>query len=184
MRSVRLPTPLVLAATSAMVCVGLVGMWASRAPAEDGERSAATAPNATFVVDASTPERAAESFLDAWRRRAHDTAARLSVGPALEQVRARAQRDARMSDHERELKAQVWDAMASERLRLRLRSAENLDGGGLHIEGVAEGSFLGHPYSRAVEFTLRPEGDEWRVADFAFGEILSELPGSLDLSDD
>lgn len=176
----RLPTPLVLVAASAMVSIGAFGMWAAMGPRQREE----TPPSPEIQVDASTPERAAESFLDAWRKRAHDAAAALAIGRALERVEERAARDARMSDHERELKAQVWDAMARERLRLRLHEAENLEAGGLRLRGTAEGTFLGHPYSRAVEFVLRPDGEAWRVEDFSFGEILTETPGALDLSDE
>ena len=176
----RLPTPLVLVATSTMVSIGLLGMWASVGPDEVAEDT----PSPAMTVDASTAERAAESFLDAWRKRAHDTAEALATGAALARVQERAARDAAMSDHERELKAQVWDAMARERLHLRLHEAANLEGDRLRLKGVAEGTFLGHPYSRAVEFVLHPDGHRWFVEDFAFGEILTETPGSLDLSDD
>ena len=174
----RLSTPLVLALTSAMICVGVAGFLLRGGP-EPEEQPADTLP--AIVVDDTTPERAAESFLDAWRRREHEVAADLSVGEARAAVDERAARDAAMSDHERELKRQGWDAMAAERLGLAIREAEQLEGGRMALRGIAEGTFLDQPYEREMEFVLRPEAEVWRVEGFHFGEILTEVPRLLEL---
>ena len=178
----RISTPLVLGVASAMVCVGLLGfLWNRRA----AEPMRAPTPNEIEVlVDTSTPERAAESFLDAWRKRAHDVAAELTEGVAHEAVEDRRRRDEALSPEERDLKRQLWDAMASDRLRLRLDESERLDGGeglneGLALRGVAEGTFLDRPYERRMELVLVERDDGWRVRSFSFGEILTELPPSL-----
>ena len=178
----RVSTPLVLTVASAMVCVGLLGfLWNRRA----AEPTHAPTPNEIEVlVDTSTPERAAESFLDAWRKRAHDVAAELTEGVAHEAVEDRRRRDEALSPEERDLKRQLWDAMASDRLRLRLDESERLDGSeglddGLALRGVAEGTFLDRPYERRMELVLVERDDGWRVRSFSFGEILTELPPSL-----
>ena len=64
-----------------------------------------------------TPEAAAESFLDAYRRREHATALALSVGDAHAQASARMERDERATPEERAAKEQLWDKMAAPRLR-------------------------------------------------------------------
>jgi hypothetical protein len=174
--SKRLSTPLVLAVASAMICVGLIGfLWNRSAP----ETPRAPTPDEIEVlVDTSTPERAAESFLDAWRKRAHDVAAELTEGVAREAVEDRRRRDEALSPEERDLKRQLWDAMASERLRLRLDESERLDDG-LALRGVAEGTFLDRPYERRMELVLVEREGGWRVRSFAFGEILTDLPPGL-----
>ncbi len=174
----RIPTPVVLAAASAMVCVGVIGYWlATRAPTPE---PASRGPN-DLVVDGSSPERAAESFLDAWRKRAHGAARELSVGSAREAVEDREQRDEHMSADERAVKEQVWDAMATSRLGLQIAESENLDDGRIVLRGTAEGTFLERPYAREVAFVLRPVEDQWRVEQIDFGEILSDVPDGLDL---
>ena len=175
----RISTPAVLALVSGMVCIGVVGFAFRAAPEVDAPDDRTT----DIVIDTTTPERTAETFLDAWRKRDHAVAARLASGEALTEVEARRRRDADLSDHERELKAQVWDAMASERLRLLLHEAENLDGGRIRLAGVAEGTFLGQEYEREMHFVVHPGDEGWRVEQFHAGEILSNTPQMLQLDD-
>ncbi len=171
----RLSTPLVLAIASGMVCVGLLGLWWNR-----GERAPAHARDELGVlVDASSPERAAESFLDAWRKRAHDVAAELSEGDAHEAVLARRRRDDALSEADRAIKRQLWDSMARDRLQLRLDESERVDEGGLALRGVAEGRFLDRPYARRLTMVLVEREGSWKVRSFDFGEILTELPAGL-----
>ena len=171
---------LVLGAASAMVAIGVVALT------NTGDEPAPVAPPSIqrALIDQSTPERAAESFLDAWRKRDHESALELTEGEAHEAVLARQARDMRLTEHERELKAQVWDAMAQNRLRLMIDEAEELEGNRLRITGTAEGDFLGSPYVRQVEMITRAHPGGMNVVEaFAFGEILSELPGELHLED-
>ena len=178
-REERLPTPLVLALASAMVCVGVVAVVISRSgPAETEEQRASR-----VAVNDRTAEAAAESFLDAWRKREHDVARRLSIEAALRQVEAREQSDENLSEQERDLQRQVWDAMAATRLQLFLRESRNLPAGRLALAGVAEGEFLEQAYQREVEFVMVETTQGWRVAEVAFGEILSDMPAALRFED-
>lgn len=175
----KLPTPLVLALASAMVCVGVVAVVISRSgPAETAEERASR-----VAVNDRTAEAAAESFLDAWRKREHDVARRLSMENALRRVEARRQSDENLSDQERDLQRQVWDAMAATRLQLFLRESRNLPQGRLALAGVAEGEFLEQAYQREVEFVMVETAQGWRVAEVAFGEILSDMPAALRFED-
>lgn len=173
----RIPTPLVLALASGMVSVGVLAFALSNTtPTED-------VPDALpgVMVDDSTPERAAESFLDAWRKRAHQTARDLTVGEARAMVDERAAADEALSESERDLKRQVWDAMAASRLSLYLNESENLEGGRLRLSGTAEGEFLERPYERAMDYVMSETSEGWRVESVAFGEILSDVPDVLRL---
>jgi hypothetical protein len=178
----RVPTAVVLAAVSAMVSIGAVAFLLAR-PADGDKPEAAT--GAETYVDQRTAERAAESFLDAWRKREHATALALSRGEAREAVRARQRSDAALGEEERQLKQQVWDAMASTRLALSVHESETLDGGRVAIRGVAQGRFVGDVYRREVRFVVAPEdadgGDRWVVEHMRLGDILSDVPGVLQM---
>jgi len=159
----RIPTPVVLALVSAMVCAGLVGLfWNSgREPIEVEELPTAV------EVDDRTPEAAAESFLDAWRKRDHSVAETLALGDALAAVRSRRDGD-ESGDPQLE---RIWNRMAAERLEFVVDEAETLDDG-MRLVGVASGTFLSQPYAREVAFSLRETPDGWRVTELQFGEIL------------
>ncbi len=173
-RERRLPTALVLAIASGMICVGVLGVLASEPQQTD------TDPQESRVdVSDTTAEAAAESFLDAWRKREHDVAASLSVEDAHQAVLQRARRDDALSPSERDMQRQVWDAMASTRLSLVLNESEELGGGRLRLSGTAEGEFLESPYAREIDFELVPRGDHWRVAQVEFGTILTDAPDAL-----
>jgi len=178
----RLNTPLVLAAASAMLCAGIIAL-ASAPPPE--EITNEPLPDNAVLVDRTTAERVAESYLDAWRKREHAVASSISRGAALAAVQARAAEDEAMSPHERELKRQVWDAMARTRLRLMLDEATNLEGGAVELVGTAEGEFIGEPYVRQVRFVCAPTAeDEWIVEQAEFGDILTPTPRILHLPDE
>ncbi len=161
-----------------MVSVGLLAASGVFSDQEDdeGDQVAHVAE-----VDMSTPERAAETFLDAWRKRDHRAALAASTGIARETVTARQRRDRQLSEAERALKEQVWDAMAAARLALMIEVSEDLEGGGIHLRGTAEGEFLAEAYVREVRFTVMPDGDRWLVADFEFGAILQGAELTRDL---
>lgn len=162
-----------------MISIGVLGYLVGSQPSTEELGS----HRPTLVVDDSSPEDAAESFLDAWRKREHTVAAALSVGEARAMVDARAATDDAMTPSERDLKAQVWDAMADSRLELFLNESEELEAGRLRLSGIASGDFLGHPYERTMQYILTPTDEGWRVAAVEFGEILSDVPDVLQLED-
>ncbi len=162
----RLSTPLVLALVSAMLCAGLVGMLWNVGSEPAIEVDELPTP---VDVDDRTPEAAAETFLDAWRKRDHAVAEALAIGDALDQVRSRRERDGAGADPQLE---KIWNEMAANRLEFAVDTAENLDGGDMRLIGVAEGTFLGQPYAREVAFVMHETPDGWRVQSIVFGEIL------------
>lgn len=175
----RIPGPLVLALASGMICIGVVAVIISQSgPAETAEERASR-----VAVSDGTAEAAAESFLDAWRKREHDVARRLSMEEARARVEERERSDASLSDQERDLQRQVWDAMAATRLQLFLRESRNLPRGRVALSGVAEGEFLEQAYQREVEFVMVETTGGWRVANVMFGEILSDMPAALRFED-
>jgi hypothetical protein len=177
----RVPTPLVLAAASGMLSIGVVAFLLNR-PADDGDEGTT---GARALVAQGTAERAAESFLDAWRKRDHAAALQLSTGDARDAVRARQRADAALGEEERKLKEQLWDAMASTRLAFVVRESGTLEGKRVALHGVAEGEFLGQPYRRRVDFVVAPgEGgseERWQVEHMSLGEILSDVPDILQM---
>lgn len=175
----RLPAPLVLAVASAMVSVGVVAWLATRGGVPEPPAGGVEIPE--VIVDTRTPALAAESFLDAWRKRAHDQAAALSVGPAGQAVEARRSRDRQLAPEEREAKQRIWNTMAEGRLGLMVDESEDLPDGRVVIHGTAEGEFLERPYARRVDFVLRQVDGEWKVEDMELGEILSDMPDFLEL---
>ncbi|MEZ4250497.1 MAG: hypothetical protein R3B99_19870 [Polyangiales bacterium] len=172
----KLSTPVVLVLASLMICVGLLGfLWNRTAPTPSSPT-----PNAIEVlVDTSTPERTAESFLDAWRKREHALAEEMSEGVAREAVIVRRRRDEALSPEERDLKRQLWDSLAADRLQLRLNESERLEDDALALRGIAEGTFLDRPYERRMELVLVEREGGWKVRSFSFGEILSDVPSAL-----
>ena len=172
----RLPTALVLSVASGMISVGAIAWWTATVEPEAPSEPIASRP-VTVHVDRSTAERAAESFLDAWRKREHSTALALSAGEARRAVLQRQRRDAEMTDEELELKRTLWDEMATERLRLSLSSSEHLPEGRLRLTGRASGTFLGNAYERELAFVLFEQEDQgWTVEDMQLGAILSPMP--------
>ncbi|MCS6799924.1 MAG: hypothetical protein NZ898_15655 [Myxococcota bacterium] len=177
----RVPTPLVLAVGGGMLAVGLVAAMVPRG-VESGEapRGGVPRPRQGLVVDDSTPEAAAESFLDAWRRREHAVALGLSTGAARDAVVSRRDAELQFGQEGAELKRRAWDPLAAERLALRVEGSEVLDGQRVRLFTVAEGRFLGRPYARRIAFDVRRDGVRWRVEHMRLGEILGAPPPSID----
>jgi len=180
----RLPTPLVLALASAMVCVGIVAIYLAQSDEGPAQEGALAGGRPGVSVDTSTPALAAESFLDAWRKRNHGIAMDLSVGRARGAVLARQEADERLTPEELEVREGVWDHMADSRLTLQIDQSEELDDGRVRLMATAEGSFLDRPYRREMGFTLRERHDGWVVEHMELGEILTETPDFLDLDPD
>ncbi|HEY8431613.1 MAG TPA: hypothetical protein VIL20_24705 [Sandaracinaceae bacterium] len=169
----RISTPLVLAAASAMLAVAAV-VWIDRVGGAPDEPPAPRSRG--FVVDDSTPERAAESFYDAWRRRRWAEALEVSVGHAREEVLRKQQRDQALPADERIVAERMWDALANAPLTFVLDEAETLGPTHLALRGTAEYELIGRPYRRRVELEVVRIGERYRVSRMRLGEVLTELP--------
>ncbi|GAB4202903.1 MAG: hypothetical protein OHK0013_16580 [Sandaracinaceae bacterium] len=175
----RISTPLVLAASSGMIAIGLVAFFGAQTAEVVDQEEAARARLAALVLDDRTPEAVAESYLDAWRRRSWDDAARISVGEAREAALYKKQRDLEMDPTDRQMAREVWERLASMPLEVELSGSENLEGGAIALEGVAAYTFMGAPYRREVRWEVVPEGTLWRVRRMEHGEVLTETPPLL-----
>jgi hypothetical protein len=175
----RISTPLVLAASSGMITIGLVAFFGTQTATVVEQEEAARERLAALVLDDRTPEAVAESYLDAWRRRSWDEAARVSVGAAREAALQKKQLDLEMDPTDRQMAREVWERLASAPLEVELSGSENLEGGALGLEGVAAYRFMGTPYRRVVRWEVVPEGELWRVRRMEHGEVLSETPPLL-----
>ncbi len=175
----RISTPLVLAASSGMIAIGLVAFFGIQTGAVIEEEEEARAELAALVLDDRTPEAVAESYLDAWRRRAWDDAARVSIGPAREGALQKKQLDLEMDPTDRQMAREVWERLASAPLEVEFVGSENRAGGALAIDGIAAYQFMGSPYRREVHWEIVPEGELWRVQSMQNGEVLTETPALL-----
>ena len=174
----QISTPLALVSASVMVSIGVVAVISSQYGGADATPTeAAPVVPRDVPVDQSTPERAAESWLDAWRTRSHDVALRLSAGVAREKVELRRTREEQMSPEDRALGEAVWKQLADTRLRLRIDESENLPNGNLTLRGRAEGEWMGRPYIRRMEFVMEKRGLEWFVTAYRFYEDEVDLAG-------
>ena len=171
----RLSTPLVLAASSGMLAVAGV-VWLSLEdpappPSHEGRRPG------DLRIDDRSPESAAQSFYDAWRRRRWDAAERVAVGAARREVDAKREADASLPREERLIAERTWDALAHAPLTLALDRVDILQGGARYaLSGTAEYRFVGQPYRREVAFDVVRAGDRYRVEEMHLGEVLTELP--------
>ncbi len=153
-----------------MVCVGVLAFLWHTKPAPDPEPPGA--PD-TVEVRTETPEDAAESFLDAWRKRDHAIAKQLSVGPAHEAVVGREQGDEGLDEETRSI-VKVWNDMARDRLEFVPDESADLEDGKLLLAGQAEGEFLGRPYERRIRFVLTHGPEGYRVYDMQLGPRVGE----------
>ncbi|HJL14788.1 MAG TPA: hypothetical protein RMH99_03980 [Sandaracinaceae bacterium LLY-WYZ-13_1] len=179
-RERRVSTPLVLAAASAMLAVTAVVLVSLRPDAPEPDDGLAPADANAFSVDDSSPERVAESFYDAWRRRRWPQALEISVGRAREAVLEKQAGDEAMPREERIVAERTWDALAQAPLTLLLDEAEMLGDDRYRLHGTAEYQLVGHPYRRRVSFLVEPtdtSAQTYRVAEMDLGEVLTELPG-------
>lgn len=175
----RISTPLVLVSASVMLSVGVVGLVSAR-NCDPAVRTPGEAPPVVprdVRVDQSSPERAAESWLDAWRTRSHELALRLSSGIAREKVEARRTREEQMTPEDRALGEAVWKQLADTRLRLQINESENLPYGRLALRGSAVGEWMGRPYVRRMEFVMEKRGGDWFVNSYRFFEDEQDVAG-------
>jgi hypothetical protein len=180
----KLSTPLVLAVASAMVTIGIVALYAIDVPAEMAEEQAQREEYAALVIDDRTPERVAQSYLDAWRRRAWDQAASISIGEAHERAVTKQAMDQNVQHEDRVMAREVWERLAGAPLVVDFQRAESLDSvGGLYLHGVASYDFMNEPYRREVSWVVRPEGSLFRVERMENGRVLTAIPAILEGSD-
>ena len=176
----RLTLPVGLAIASGVVSIAAIVLYqvlGGNAPVESTHDAPIVVPR-DVAVDQSTPERAAESWLDAWRTRSHELALRLSSGVAREKVAARRTREEQMTPEDRALGEAVWKQLADTRLRLHINESENLPGGRLMLRGRAVGEWMGRPYVRRMEFAMEKRGDAWFVNTYRFFDDEVDLAGT------
>jgi hypothetical protein len=162
---------------SAFLSVGGIAIWVS----QRGNEVTPTERTAAQVrIDASTPERAAESFLDAWRKREFERAQGISTGEARAAVDAKIAADQELGDAREEYQ-QIWATLAADRLRFVPEESENMPRNRIALRGVAEGDFAGREYRRVMEFILVNAGDHWLVEEMTPGPILSDMPDILEV---
>jgi hypothetical protein len=182
----RISTPVVLASSSAMIVIGIMAYMVSRAPEAEREEQRAREQRhvirTDLVIDDSTAERAAESFYDAWRRRAWEQAETVAVGEALGRVQSKRAAETGVNAEDRAMAREAWTAMASAPLTLYFRQSDDLDGG-LALAGIAAYEFVGRPYRREVEFLVVRQGERWRVERMVLGRVLTEIPDLMGLDE-
>ncbi len=171
----RISTPLVLASASGMVAIGLVVLLSASNGDETETELAEVGPRALHVDD-STPENAAESFYDAWRRRRWSEAEALSSGDARRAVLSKRAADEAMDRDDRIIAERGWEALAQAPLHLALDEVEIDDNEQYTLHGVAEYDFVGSPYRRRVVIHVRGTSSGYRVTRMDLGEVLTELP--------
>jgi hypothetical protein len=163
----RIPVPAVLAAASAMISVGGVGVyWAY-----EGRTAAPSHIRRAGPIDRTRPEASAESFLRAWGQRAHADALATSIGPARRRVRERMRQQSRLRGPKR---APNGAPSTRAPLALRIRESETLSEERLIFRGTAEGRSRGKPYERPVRLLLVRHDGGWRVARMQLGPVATE----------
>ncbi|MCA9609841.1 MAG: hypothetical protein KC619_29790 [Myxococcales bacterium] len=169
----RLSTPLVLAAASAMLAIAGVIFFGlqSRPPEVQQDEE----PGG-LRIDDSSPERAAESFYDAWRRRRWPEADRLSVGEARHQVHQKQASDEGMNHDDRIIAERGWEALAAAPLDLHIEQVDMEPNDRFVLQAVAEYELVGAPYRRRVTLRVRGTPDGYRVERMDLGDVLTELP--------
>lgn len=170
----RISTPLVLAASSAMLTLAVV-VWLGLEDPPEAPTHEAREPN-DLHVDDRTPETAAQSYYDAWRRRRWGAASEVSIGRAREQALSKQRADEALPHDERVIAERTWDALARAPLSLLLDQVDIDDEGRFHLAGTAEYLFVNQPYRRRVEFDVVERAEGYRVAQMELGEVLTDLP--------
>lgn len=177
----KVSTPLVLAIASGMLVIGLIPMLMSGSGGATPHIDADAGPDfVALVIDDRTPERAAESYLDAWRRRAWDQAELVAIGDARARAAEKREMDAEVDPVDRAMARDTWARLAGAPLEVEFTRSEALAGGGLMLHGIASYQFMNEPYCREVTWIVRLEGDLWRVESMELGAILTVIPEILE----
>lgn len=175
MAEARVSTPLVLAAASTMLAIGVVVYLSVSGQTADEPELPAAEPGQLHLDD-STPEATAESFYDAWRRRHWGAAGQLSVDQAERAVLQKQAADAELPREERIIAERGWDALAQAPLTLNVDRID-IDGDERYsLYATAEYDFVGHPYRRRVVMHVRQTDQGYRVSRMELGEVLTDLP--------
>jgi len=171
----RISTPLVLAAASGMLAIGVVVYLSvsGRVPAQTDEPEPEPGQ---LHLDDSSPEAAAESFYDAWRRRHWGAAHQLSVDDARREVLQKEAADAELPRDERIIAERGWDALAQAPLTLNVDRIDIEEDERYVLYATAEYDFVGHPYRRRVVMHVHQTDDGYRVSRMDLGEVLTEIP--------
>lgn len=172
----RVSAPLVLAVSSGMVAIGLVAAFAYDAPAAVERDRQERARVAALVLDDRTPEAVSESFLDAWRRRAWDEAARMASGDALAATQTKKAADEALDPTDRAMARDVWERLASAPLEVQFTRSAEWETTGFVLDGIAAYDLLGTPYRREMRWFVRREGELYRVERMENGRVLTEMP--------
>ena len=178
-RTRTIPTSFVLAASSTMIMIGVVAVFL-RPRAEPSPTIRPGNAGSTLHLDDETPEAAAESYLDAWRRRAWDGCASLSEGAARQAALHKKQLDAELPETDRAMAREVWERLASAPLHVAFAESEDLGSGRVRLRGTAESELMGAPSRRDVEWVIVPSADGFRVAEMEHGAVLTDLPALLE----
>lgn len=181
MSPARVSTPVVLATASTMLAIGLIAMvsMSGRSGAGGAIHADAGPDFVALVIDDRTPERAAESYLDAWRRRAWDQAELVAIGEARARAAEKRAADAEIDPVDRAMARDVWARLAGAPLEVQFTQSDVLEGGGLLLHGIASYEFMNEPYRREMSWVVRPEGELWRVESMEAGDVLTEIPEIL-----
>jgi hypothetical protein len=176
----RISTPVVLAASSTMVVIGLVAWMVGRAPEQAREEQAQRAVLSELRIDDRTAEAVAESFYDAWRRRAWDEAEGIAVGEARARVQAKRAAEADLNPEDREMAREAWQALAGAPLTVYFQQSDTLEEGQrIAFRGIAAYDLVGQPYRREVEFEVVRQGEVWRVERMEPGRVITDVPAIL-----
>lgn len=179
-----MPTPMVLAASSAMIVIGLVAWMIGRAPDQARVEQTQRAQMAELRIDDRTAESVAESFYDAWRRRAWDEAESIAVGEARERVLAKRAAEADVNPEDREMAREAWQALAGAPLTVYFQQSETLEEDQrIAFRGIAAYDLVGQPYRREVEFEVVRAGEVWRVERMDPGRVITDVPDLLELGE-
>jgi hypothetical protein len=177
----RVSTPVVLSAASGMLAVGVIAFAtiSGGGGGAAGGHADAGPDFVALVIDDRTPERVAESYLDAWRRRAWDQAESIAIGEARERAAEKRATDADIDPVDRVMARDVWARLAGAPLEVEFSQLDRLEDGGLLLRGIASYEFMSEPYRREMSWVVRPEGELWRVESMEAGEVLTEIPEIL-----
>ncbi len=167
-----------------MIVIGLVALMVSRAPEQVRIERTERARLSELRIDDRTPEAVAESFYDAWRRRAWGEAEGIAIGRARERVQAKRAAEAEVSPEDREMAREAWQALAGAPLTVYFQQSDTLEEGQrIAFRGIAAYDLVGQPYRREVDFVVVRQGDVWRVESMEPGRVLTELPRLLELGE-
>jgi hypothetical protein len=165
-----------------MIAVGLTALFVMRAPEQVRVDQQRRAQLSELRIDDRSPEAVAESFYDAWRRRAWAEAERIATGEARARVQAKRAAEDDVHPEDREMARQVWRTLAAAPLRVYFQQADLLDGG-IALRGIAAYDFVGRPYRREVEFLVVQEGSAWRVERMVPGRVITPLSDIVELDE-